>query len=529
MMRKIGYILLTCCLLACSKKAETESEKKGIRINFNYSPLSVDPRKSSDPVTSTLSFMLYEGLTHLEEDGSISNALAEKIEISEDKKVYTFTLRPAMWSDGSPLTAFQFEAAWKRALSPSFPSRSSHLLFPLKNGHQAKLGQCSIDEVGVQALDETTLIVHLERPTPYFLDLTSYCAYFPVPYNGDEVPNPNHSGELLSNGPFMLTKWKGEDEIRVVKNPFYWNSDTVTLEAITISIIENEETALKLFEKGELDMVGGLISTLPLDAIPSLKSSNLLFHKPLAGTTFCAFNVHAFPFHNAHIRRAFAKAICRKKITQELFQHYDDIATSIVPPILKENSCPMLEEKESLSAHEELELGLSELGLSKKEFPKVTYTYFSSELHRTLATAIQNEWMEVLGIEVEIQAVDFKTHLSKLSAQDFMIAQMSWISQYSDPMTFLERFEDKNSCKNYSGWENAEYREYLSASYYASQSGRQTLIEKAESILLEDMPCIPLYHFRSVYLKSPQLQGLFISPMGDIQFQKATLTPPSQQ
>jgi len=167
-------ILLLFAAASCQKK-EHAGERQAIAINFSYSPFTADPRKCTDPVTTTLNFMLYEGLTHLEADGTVSYALAERVKISRDKRNYLFFLRPAMWSDGSPLTAYHFEAAWKAALSPDFTSKSAHLLFPIKNAERAKNGECSLDEVGIEALDEKTLMVRLERPTPYFLELISFC------------------------------------------------------------------------------------------------------------------------------------------------------------------------------------------------------------------------------------------------------------------------------------------------------------------------------------------------------------------
>ena len=513
-------ILLLFAAASCQKK-DHGGLRQAIAINFSYSPFTADPRKCTDPVTTTLNFMLYEGLAHLEADGTVSYALAERVKISKDKRNYLFFLRPAMWSDGSPLTAYHFEAAWKAALSPDFTSKSAHLLFPIKNAERAKNGECSLDEVGIEALDEKTLMVRLGRPTPYFLELTSFCTYFPVPFHGDEVPHPNQNGELLSCGPFQIASWKNDDEIVAVKNPYYWNADAVHLEKITISMISDEGTTLNLFEKGKLDIVGGLTSTLPLDAVSSLKKSDLIRQRPIAGTTLCTFNVNRFPFNNVHIRKAFALAIDRERITENLFQMYDDVASGPVPHVLKETVTTFFLDHQKALAEYHFHKGLEELGITKQEFPKVTYYYFTSELHRNLAITLQNYWKSVLGVDINVQALEFKSHLAKLYNHDFSVAQMSWVGQYHDPMSFLERFNGKEAFRNYSGWENPYYSELLSASYYASKEGRTVLLEKAESLLMDEMPIIPLYHFHVVYVKNPHLHGLSISPMGDIQFHKA--------
>ncbi|MCB1115819.1 MAG: peptide ABC transporter substrate-binding protein, partial [Chlamydiia bacterium] len=462
-----------------------------------------------------------EGLTSLESDGSLKNALAEKVTISRDRKKYIFTLKKSMWSDGSPLTAYHFEAAWKKVLSPEFSSRASHLLYPLKNGEKAKRGECSLDDVGVEAIDEQTLLVHLEQPTPYFLELTAYPTYFPVPFHGDEVPHPNQQSELLTNGPFMLTAWRSDDEIAYLKNPYYWNADLVQIDGIQATIIAEEATALKLFEQGDLDFVGGMTSPIPVDAVATLKESSRLLHRPMAGTTLCTFNIDAFPFNNAHIRKAFAYAVDRKAITDNVSQMFDDVATGPVPLVLKKAALVFFEDCQKELARHHFYLGLEELGIAKEEFPKITYSYFNSELQKSLAVTLQCIWKDFLDVEVALEGTELKSHVAKLHSQQFQIGQMSWVGQYHDQMNFLERFISKEAYCNYGKWENPHYTKLIKESFWKEGDERKTLLTQAEIMLLEDMPIIPLYHFHFVYLKNPRLCGLSISPMGDIRFHTA--------
>ncbi len=517
MVKQFLFVFFLCwTLVSCQKQEERGRQEVG--ISFSYTPFTADPRKSTDPVTVQLSFMLYEGLTRVEEDGTVTLALAEKIQISKDRKNYIFTLKEAMWSDGSPLTAYHFEQAWKRVLDPSFASRSAHLLYPLKNGAQAKKGECSIDEVGVKAIDEVTLLVELEHPLPYFLQLVSFTTYFPVPYHGDEVPHPDHGGDLLTNGPFMLSAWKNDDEITFVKNPYYWDANRVKLEGIHALIIGDEETGLRLFEQGDIDFFGGLTSPLPLDAVATLKEKGIFSEKPSTGTAFSTFNVNRYPFNNVHIRKAFAYAIHRKTIIENVSQMDDDSASGPVPHILKEAAVTFFEDYNKKLAKEHLKKGLEELGISEKEFPRVTYYYFSSKIQKNLATALQSYWKKVLGIEVELQAHDLKSHIAKLKSRDFQIAQMSWIGQYYDPMNFLERFENKEAFRNYSGWENPRYTKMLTYSHNMEGEKRAALLQEAEALLMEEMPIIPIYHYHMTYVKNPHLKNLKITPTGVILF-----------
>ena len=386
------------------------------------------------------------------------------------------------------------------------------------------MGKCLLDKVGVEAIDEQTLLVRLKRPTPYFLELTAYPTYFPVPYNGDEVPHPNQQSDLLSNGPFKLVSWKDDDEIITVKNPYYWNAEEVKLEEVHAMIIPDEATALKLFDQGNLDYTGGLISPLPLDAIATLKNTNRLRQRAIAGTTFSVFNVNKFPFNNINIRKAFAYAVNKQDITDNISQLFDDIAMGLVPQILKKNAVTLYKDYNRAAALHHFKLGLQELGITREEFPKVTYSYFCAELQRNLALALQSQWKETLGIVVELEVKDLKSHLAKLHNHNFQIGQMSWIGQYHDRMCFLERFSSKiGYCSNYCGWENPHYQRLLENSFYKENSERLELLEEAEQMLKDEMPIIPLYHFHSVYVKNPRLKDLAISPMGDIQFHKAFL------
>lgn len=500
-----------------------KKESQVIHINFTYPPFTVDPRKGTDPVTTVMNYMLYEGLSRLEPDGKVIPALAERVKISKDRTKYIFLLRKSMWSDGSPVTAYHFEASWKKVLSPDFPSRAAHLLFPIKNAEEAKMGKCSLDDVGVEAIDDHTLLVRLKRPTPYFLELTAYPTYFPVPYNGDEVPHPNQQGDLLSNGPFSLSNWRDGDEIITVKNPYYWNADKVKLDEVHATTISDEATALTLFEQGDLDYTGGLISPLPLDAMATLKKTHYLRQCPIAGTTFSFFNVNKFPFNNVHIRKAFAYAVDKDNIIKNISQMFDDLASGPVPLVLKDSATAIYKDFNKGAALHHLELGLQQLGITREELPTITYSYFNSELQRNLALALQSQWKEALGIIIKLEVKELKSHLAKLYTGKFQIGQMSWIGQYHDQMCFLERFASKDGYSNYGSWENPLYQRLLKDSFYKENGERITLLEEAEQMLKDEMPIIPLYHFHLVYLKNPCLKGLAISPMGDIQFHKAFL------
>ncbi len=517
-------LLLLC--IGCQKKMPQKLDKQILRINFCYQPFTVDPRKCSDPASCILNFMLYEGLTHLEPDGSISLSTAKSYSVSPDKKRYTFFLKKTFWSDGTPVSAYDFEASWKSLLDPNFPSTTAHLLYPIKNAKAARENKVSLEQVGIYAKDDKTLIIDLEKPTPYFLKLTSFCTYYPVPKEKTamEMIWDEKSGDhLISNGPFRMKKWRRNDHIIVKKNSLFWNAKDVKLNRIFITLIQDESTAFKLYEQDKLDWIGGFISPIPLDALPSLISQKLIKHKQVAGTSFCAFNLNCFPFSNLNIRKAFSYAINRKEIIENISQMNEKAATSLVPPVLRgKKDLSFFSDYAPILAKEHFEKGLEELGLDRKDFPKLTYSYFASELQRNLAIILQQQWKEVLGISVDIQKRELKVFFDQLRKKNFEFAQVSWISQYFDQINILERFKHLDSCKNYPGFHDPEYTELLEESAnQTNENRRQLLLERAEKILIAALPIAPMFYFNVSYLHKPYLKNFDISPIGDIQFRHA--------
>lgn len=504
---------------SCNKKTSSKTLSKELRLNFVHFPSSIDPRLSTDALSSTLSFMIYEGLTHLEPDGKVSLALAESFKISKDQKSYLFKLRPSYWSNGKPLTAYDFEDSWKQVLSPSFNSSAAELLYPIKNGEKIKKGECLVEELGVKALDAHTLLVELEYPTPYFLQLTAYPTYFPIPKGRGKVFLPSTHSEMITNGPFKLVLWKDKSEIKLQKNPYFWAEKEVKIEKIHIIHISDELAPLYLFEKNRLDWIGGYLSPLPLSSLSHLDKLNILKTHQTLGTTLCLFNVIKPPLHNLNIRKALSFAIDTALFDDGMTQLASD---SLISSPFKEKkySTDSVENRGEL-ARKHFALGMQELGILKKDFPTLTYSYFSTEVQRNVAMIMQNQWNKVLDLHVELEASEYKTLFSKLKKGNFTLAQTAWIGQYSDIMALLTRLESRECTKNFGKWEHPLYKDLIKQSYHTTPELRQKCIEKAKQILTEEFPIMPLYHFCLTYIQNPNLKNVTISPLGHPHFRKA--------
>lgn len=462
-------------------------------------------------VSSSLHFLLFEGLTRFNSDWSISLSVADTIEISKDRTTYLFHLRDSHWSDGSLVTAHDFEYAWKKVLHPQFPAFNAHLFYAIKNAEAAKKGQVPLSEVGVQALDDKTLKVELIRPTPYFLDLTSFAAFFPVSRKRDEKDSawPKKMGEgFVCNGPFHLHRWDQNLQIELDRNPHYWNQSKIHLDKISMLVIVDGMTALNMFESNELDLLQLSLSPLPPEPLKELLKKGQLQRSPAAGTQIVVFNTEQFPFDNAKIRKAFGLAIDREAIVKNILQTGELPANAAIPPVLKKGRKDLLLATDVLAAQGLFQEALEDLGIEWWQFPPITFTFSASDINKMVAEALQQQWKAAFGVEVNLQSQEHTTLLDRLSKRRFQIAQTLWLAQYNDQMNILERFRSKDTLKNYSGWENSNFVELLDRSFQELGETRMATLLEAEKLFLDEMPVVPLFHLSASFLKKPHVKNL---------------------
>jgi oligopeptide transport system substrate-binding protein len=518
-MKRIIFFLFSFLILVSCEKKKEPIQRSELRLNIVQDQLTLDPRKGADFTSSTIQFLLFEGLTRMTPYSTVSLAIAENIELSDDMKKYTFTLRNAKWSNGDDITAFDFAETWKDMLSPSFPCPNAHLLYPIKNAEKAKRGEVSEREIGIHAVDHKTLEVYLEQPTPYFLEMISFCVFFPV--DQSLVARNNKwadcsETEFVSNGAYRLVDWKIGNEIVLEKNPFYWDADNVDLDRIRISIVDNEMTALKMYEMNELDIIGLPYTGIPSDSVPSLMDKGVIKTTALPASTMCCFNMNSFPFKNANIRKAFAYAINRQEIVDNITQTGEQIGLHLVPDsLLPDQPDLFFKDGDEETARYFFKKGLRELGLTSNELGDVSLLHASTGVYPKVAQALQNQWNRVLGVSVQLKGYEYKVFLDKLTKRDYQMGQCVWIAQYQDPMNFFERFRHKDNLKNYPGYENPHYIKLLEDSLYLKNpSDRFALLNKAEEIFAEDMPLTPIYHWNTVYIQKPHVKNLQLYPSG---------------
>ncbi len=517
-----GSLIFGIILAIAGCKAPTPSPVDSLRISFSIQPVTIDPRKSGDVVSSTLICLIYDGLTRCSPDGYIELAIAEKVDISEDRKTYVFHLRNAFWTDGHPISASDFEKSWKKILDPNFPTLCAYLFYPILNAEAAFQGKKSIEEVGIRSINDNTLEVNLERPTPYFLSLTSFPSFLPIPQHRIEELDKAISKDLTTNGPFYIEKLVPQSSIILRKNPTFWNAKNTRLKGIDISIIPNETTTLEMFHRGELDWIGGIIAPISPDALTSLATQKKLHYFPIAASTFCSFNTKSGLFKNENMRKAFSFGIDRDEIASEILTANQIPAMRCIPPTLcggkNRKIFPLFD---PMQARVYLEKGLAELGTTVEELSPVTLHYRNGAVDRMIAQIIQRKWKDVLGIDIDLAQTDFKTHKDFLHRRNYQVALANWVAQYQDPINILERFKDPKSAKNYPAWDDPEYASLIDQIQNAFDlEERNQLIEKAEDLIAERLPLLPIYHWYSPNLTHPRVRNLCTIPTGGILFER---------
>lgn len=507
---KAVFLFALLLLGSCGRAKESPKPEKILRMNITREPTSMDPRRGNDLTSSALHFTLFEGLTRIDPDGRMSLAQAKSVELSDDRKTYTFHLRGTRWSDGSLVTAKDFEVSWKTSIAPNFPAFNGQLFYIIKNAEAAKKGNVSLDKVGIKAIDDATFVVELENPTPYFLDLCAFANFMPINHK-IEAEHPdwaNEAGPLYTtNGPFTIASWKHSNEVVFQKNPYYWEADHILLDQIRCSMVSDENTVLNMFENGEIDLLGHGITNIPIDAIKKFEESPFLHVSPSPGSTFIAFNTTRPPFNNKNIRKAFALAIDRKEIVENISQLGEDPATTLIPPLLTgRKQAVFYTDSDIVQAKALFEKGLQEIGILHEQFPSVVYSYSNSSGNPKIAQALQNQWEKVFGIRVCLQNCEHKVLLDKLSAREYDMGQALYIAFYNDPIAILERFKYRLNLKNYPGWENPEYIRLLDKSAADdSPIERERTLKAAEALIMDEMPLTALYHWRAAYLIQPNV------------------------
>ena len=488
-----------------------------IYIGNGTEPRELDPTLSTGVPESHIEDNLFEGLCALDPFtlDPIPGA-AQSWRISDDGKVYTFKLRKGLkWSDGKPLNAHDFVYSWRRTLDPKHASEYAYQLYYIKNGKPYNEGKLKDPtKLGVEAKDDQTLVVTLENPTPYFLRLVAFHTLYPVPQHviaKHKGARWTKEGNIVSNGAFKLAEWRLNKHVKLVPNEHYWDRKRVKLKAAYFLPIERETTEEKAFISGRLHMT----NTVPPLKIPFYQRQNkrnpkkAIYHSaPMLGTYYYRFNVTLPALKDKRVRKALAMTIDRQLLVDKITKGGQTPATTFVPPNTGGYSHPPVFNK-TLTAGDiaKAKKLLAAAGYPNgKGLPKFELLYNTSENHKKIAIAIQQMWKKHLGVEITILNQEWKVFLNAVKKLSFQISRAGWIGDYVDPNTFLDMFVTGGG-NNDTGWSNKDYDNYIKmAGAETNASKRLDIFRKAEDLLLEETPIIPIYHYTNNLLVSRQVR-----------------------
>ncbi len=478
-------------------------------------PQGLDPHIVTGVPEHHILISLCEGLTIPNPNPNDMNGYmagtAESWSISDDGTEYIFNInKNAKWSNGEPVTADDFVWSWKRILTASLGSQYPDMLYYLEGAYEYHNGLIDdFDQVGVKSIDEHTLQVNLKNPTPFFLGLLSHYSTWPVHKDtvlkfgdiDDRNGEWTRPGNFVCNGPFQLKTWELNNKIVVEKNPHYYDASMVRLNEIHYYPVSNVMTEDRMFRAGQLH----LTSTLPSQKCPIYIEENPnLRIDPYMGTYFYRINTENEVLKDIKVRKALAYSIDRQLLVDKVTKCGQIPAYSFTPPGTNGYQPTTEIPFDPVLAKSLLE----EAGFSNENpFPKLEILFNTNEDHRKLALAVQQMWQVNLGIEVELVNQDWKVYLNREMIGDFQISRAGWIGDYEDPNTFLDLMRP-NRGNNKTGWENMEYDALVKkANTINNQAERYELLYKAEEILIENMPIIPLYTYVRAYQLSSDVKG----------------------
>lgn len=478
-----------------------------LRFNNAAEPEIVDPGLSVGQADGIICRIIWEGLT-VSHPSTLEPlpGMAERWEMTPDGLVYTFHLRRAQWSDGHPVTAGDFLYAWRRVLNPVTAARYAGQLYYLRNAEAYNKKRITDPaQVGVAAPDDSTLIVTLEHPTPYFLDLLSFYTFMPVPRwciekFGDRWSRP---GNVVGNGPFLLTDWKPANYFKFRKNPGYWDAAHVKLDGVVAYSIDDLNTSLNMYKAGMTDWNPS--GNLPAQFIPYVRDKADYRSAPYLGSYFYSFNVTDPTLKNVWLRRALAWSIDRESITRDLFKGSRLPLGTITPLGTPGYTAPKPIGLDLAYARE----CLAKAGYpGGKGCPKLSILFNTSEDHRKIAEVLQAQWKVNLGLDVELSNQEWGSYLKATTTLQYQVARRSWIGDYADANTFLGIMVTGDG-NNRTGWSNAAYDSLIAlAARTLDHPVRAGYLKEAETILLDECPLLPIYNYTLTELIKPYVRGI---------------------
>ena len=541
MKKVLAIIMASVMVLALAACTDTTVDKDfELNVNFASEPQTIDPALNSAVDGAVMINHMFEGLYKWVDDGNGNATLAlgqaSDVQVNDDKTVYTFTIREdAKWSDGKAVTANDFVYAWQRLVDPATAADYSYMADILLNANEIMAGEADKATLGVEAVDEHTLVVTLHTPCPYFEEIMAFPALMPVRQDMIEAGGDQWTFSIdtyVGNGPYKMESWEHGANIRIVKSETYYDYAKLGPKAINFKLMDDANAIYAAYQSGELNF----IEEVPVAEIPALLESGELDIDPYIGTYYVCFQTQKAPFDDVRVRKAFSLTIDRNYIVEQITQTGQVPATGFVPSGINDAQGASGDDfrtvggdymdvsKEAYAANcEEARRLLAEAGYANGEgFPVVEYLYNTSESHKAIGEALQQMWQTELGVTVNLVNQEWNTFLQTRKEGNYSIARNGWIADYNDPMSFLDMWMTGGG-NNDAQYSNAKYDDLIKQAKSTNDPAeRMKLMHEAEDILMgEDVVHAAIYFYTNKNM-SQGFKGMYYTPLGYYFFTYAT-------
>ncbi|EAB6861429.1 TPA: murein tripeptide ABC transporter substrate-binding protein MppA [Escherichia coli] len=526
-------VSVTCCALLVSSislsyAAEVPSgtvlaEKQELVRHIKDEPASLDPAKAVGLPEIQVIRDLFEGLVNQNEKGEIVPGVATQWK-SNDNRIWTFTLRDnAKWADGTPVTAQDFVYSWQRLVDPKTLSPFAWFaaLAGINNAQAIIDGKATPDQLGVTAVDAHTLKIQLDKPLPWFVNLTANFAFFPVQKanveSGKEWTKP---GNLIGNGAYVLKERVVNEKLVVVPNTHYWDNAKTVLQKVTFLPINQESAATKRYLAEDIDITESFPKNMYQKLLKDIPGQ--VYTPPQLGTYYYAFNTQKGPTADQRVRLALSMTIDRRLMTEKVLGTGEKPAWHFTPDVTA-GFTPEPSPFEQMSQEElnaQAKTLLSAAGYGPQKPLKLTLLYNTSENHQKIAIAVASMWKKNLGVDVKLQNQEWKTYIDSRNTGNFDVIRASWVGDYNEPSTFLTLLTSTHS-GNISRFNNPAYDKVLAqASTENTVKARNADYNAAEKILMEQAPIAPIYQYTNGRLIKPWLKGYPINNPEDVAYSR---------
>ena len=517
----------------------TEAGSTGFTVQIGPNPETLDPALNASIDGGNTLLTIEEPLLIIDENNEVQPGQAESYDVSDDGLTWTFHLRDGLkWSDGSDLTAADFEYSFKRIASPDTAAPYAETVVGMIDGYQDAIGNPDADgntttdpdwdALNVKASEDgKDLTIQLAYPCSYFDKLAAFVVTSPVQQATVEANGDSWCTEpdtFICNGPYMITEWTPSERIVLSKNPYYvggWDSDKIVSDTITLLLLEDSSAAYAAYNSGEAQ----LIKDVPTDEIPSLtkaEDGGDFYIDEIMGTYYISTNDQEEPFTDVRVRKALSLAIDRDYVANTIMQGIYTPATALVGPGIVDNEGYFMDNANGGEPYisddyeanlEEAKSLMAEAGYPDGEgFPTITYSANDAGYHIAVAEYLQQAWGE-LGITMNIDKVEWSSFIPMRRAGDYDVSRNGWSMDYNDPSNMLELFTTNNG-NNDGKYANPEFDQVIEDSRVADKATHFEKLHEAEDILMNDAACIPVAYYNDFWLQSPSLKGTWHSPYG---------------